>query len=133
MKITRAEILKAIRVEPLKPGSWVHPIEKVINKETGETKEIYSKKCEVCAVGAVLRQKGVASRNIGKRAGGFLAWEAVSTDGDEKEALKEENYLLALSVKFEKLAERFGTGKRTRNKLAEFVKKNFPKVIRADL
>lgn len=127
MRIKRSEILRAIRQEPLQYGNWIH--DKNGEQNPFEQKE-YDKTCKVCAVGAVLRQKGVKDEEINKRANEFLMCSfmpAPNEDGDEIEALKEKHYLSALSIKFEKLARRLGHGKRTRTRLAEFVKANFPK------
>ena len=47
--------------------------------------------------------------------------------------LKSKLYLNALSVKFEYLADKYGTGKRTRNQLVKFVEENFPNRIKLHL
>lgn len=131
MKIKRAEILRAIRNEPLSNGHWIKP--EGYDEFGYEAGEKYNDKCAVCAVGAVLRTKGVPNNKIAERASDFFCAETVDNTGDEMIALEEKNYLLALSVKFEKLAERLGAGKRTRDQLALFVKKNFPKEIRVKI
>lgn len=133
MNITRKEILRAIRKEPLKAGEWIHNRE-VVKTDAEGTKyldSVLDKKCKVCAVGAVLRAKGIDPDQMNDVAWSLLGRDNdVAEGGDEKEALKDKNYLLALSIKFEKLADRLGAGKRTREKLVEFVKENFPKNIR---
>lgn len=125
MRIKRTDILKAIRTEPLKAGAWIH------EDWNSENPEIIHKGCKVCAVGAVFRQKGIKDEEIDSRASEYLMggfnMPTPNEEGDEEAALKDKHYLSALSIKFEKLARRLGHGKRTRAKLAEFVKKNFPK------
>jgi len=118
--ITRSEILKAIRTEPLVSGNFV---------QTENNKE---KNCAVCAVGAVLRIAGQNNTEI-HSFGEQLMYEGVCSSQPHYvilEELKERRYLHALSMKFEFYAFRLGKGKRTRKLLANFVKKNFPKVIK---
>lgn len=125
MKVTRKQILQAIRTEPLKAGNWIHS-----KGDTDPYLNIVDKTCKVCAVGAVLRTAGVPDIQI--RSYGFginNSDRAISHKGDEKLELEYKNYLAALSIKFEKLARKLGAGKRTRDQLANFVKKNFPKTI----
>lgn len=125
--VSRKEVLQAIRYEPLKSGDWV--------RRNGEKEG----KCQVCAVGAVLRKAGFKDEEI-RRFGGILIdnFESITPYGaggmeyvSEKlrEHLDNEYYLVALSLKFESQALRTGTGKRTRKILANFVKVNFPKKI----
>jgi hypothetical protein len=123
MIITRKEILRAIRVENL---SGTYPISERYNGYT----VVWDDKCKVCAVGAVLRQKGIDSQDIT-----LAFWYATgksncSKDADENDALKDQNYMAALSIKFEKLYRELGGGNRTKKALAEFVKANFPKQIK---
>lgn len=122
MLIKRREILKAIRTERLKAGSF-------IQHSYGE----YTDKCKVCAVGAVLRQKGIDNNDIDTVAYWATGDGDVTEHGNFKMALAEKNYLSALSIKFEQLALKYGCGVRTRNKLCNFVKKNFPKQIKVNL
>jgi len=84
---------------------------------------------------AVLRQKGipnrdvesVAYRNISDDYG--LCPEDTCANTNEFEALKNKAYLNALSIHFERLATKNGTGKKTREALCRFVKRHFPKNI----
>lgn len=117
MEITRRDILKAIRTEKLKAGSFVEI-------------RVDEKPCKVCAVGAVLRNKGFQDQTISIIGDSLMMIYPVSSEGNEYEALDKKLYLNALSIKFEKLVESYGCGKRTREKLAEFVKDNFPKIIK---
>lgn len=130
MKVTRKQILQAIRTESLKAGAWIHE-KNVFNEDLGYNIEVADDNCKVCAVGAVLRQAGVDSDEIRYMGDSLLnlTLTALNADGDEEAELENKNYLGALSVKFEKLAKTYGAGKRTREKLAVFVKKNFPKTI----
>lgn len=128
MRFKRSEILRAIRQEPLGNGHFILP-----KNDNGEDDawggDVYNNKCKVCAVGAVLRQKGVPDNKINERAGTALinpGQNSVDETGDWREALEEKNYLVALSIKFEKLAMQNGTGKKTRKLLSEFVKRYFP-------
>lgn len=123
MIITRREILKAIRTEKLKEGGFIH-----LNKdELG-----YDDTCKVCAVGAVLRSAGVGNGSINIIAQLLLEAGYYSDEGDEHTELEAKRYLNALSVKFEKLASVYGAGKRTKDKLAIFIKKYFPKTINVE-
>lgn len=126
MRIKRSEILKAIRTEKLKAGSFIHG--KDVVDEFGYESYVTDKNCKVCAVGAVLRYKGIDSEDIDNFAGDVTGFY-VGIEGDEFQELEDKNYLTALSVKFEKLAKKFGAGKRTRTKLVAFVKRHFPKTI----
>lgn len=127
MIITRKEILKAIRTENLRAGS---PIE--LRWDARGLDLIEDEKCKVCAVGAVFRQIGIKSTNIEScfRSVVMLTTSNASEDGNQAQELRLKNYLAALSIKFEKLATSYGCGKKTRTKLAEFVKVNFPEEIR---
>ena len=89
--------------------------------------------CSVCAVGAVLRKAGIVGYLIASTAASNLNSHFDYLGGasvmEVKAALQEGAFLNALSIKFEKLAKTYGVGKRTRDKLAAFVKANFPKEI----
>ena len=129
MRIKRSDILKAIRTEPLKAGNWIH------EDLSSNTDEDFHSGCKVCAVGAVLRVKGISDEDIDFRAHEGLMNLGVgcSEESDEEFALEEKKYLNALSIKFEKLSRRLGNGKRTRAQLAAFVKKNFPKQFNVNI
>lgn len=128
MKITRRQVLEAIRYENLTPGNFF--------LETAKD----PKRCEVCAVGAILRRAGVRPSTISDRAWKLLALSELikgvygtilgraGADGDEKAALSNSNYLLALSIKFEQLYIYHAAHlSKVRAELSEFVKSNFPK------
>ena len=131
--ISRRDILTAIRNEPLKRGSWVYMYGRNDFSEG-------DKRCEVCAVGAILRQGGFSNYEIDYFGGALLNSGPISPDSSEfnessltnglKQLIKEKKYIHALSVKFEDQASRTGAGKITRKVLSLFVKKNFPKRIR---
>jgi hypothetical protein len=123
--ITRRDVLAAIRTEPLRPGNWVVTTENV--------------KCEVCAVGAVLRHAGLNNEEIFEFGDIMMHYGKCSVDGyGSKEdiedtiqgMLRNNRYLHALSITFEFYSRRLGKGKRIRKVLANFVKKNFPKTIK---
>jgi len=126
----RKDVLKAIKNEPLATGNWVN--------ESGFSYP-NQKKCDVCAVGAVLRQAGFSNYDIGDFGEDLMATGEASAYGDKKQQeklirsyLDRENFLHALSIKFEGQANRTGTGKRTRDILMKFVKENFPKRIKLE-
>jgi hypothetical protein len=127
MRITRSEVLKAIRTEPLRGGQWIFP------KQDRHGQQVFDKTCKVCAVGGLLRTKGIPDDEISVTLNDYMFYSdgvkngAVDECGDEKFALESKDYLTALSIKFEKLANKHGSGVHTRKKLAEFVKANFPK------
>lgn len=92
MIITRDDVLKAIREEPLIATDW-------IGWRTPENGG-----CPVCAVGAVLRHKGLDDLEIPYTAytvtkGKFIASESIPA------ALAAKNYLGALSIKWERMTE----------------------------
>lgn len=128
MKITKREVLKAIRTEPLKPGFWMHADKR------------YFKNCSVCAVGAVLRNRievksvyptmlvDVFNRKVCNIMDSESSNYTVSLGvGELDNILNQGLYLTALSNKFEALAEKYKTMRTVRKHLEIFVKKNFPK------
>lgn len=128
MRITRKEIIRVIRTERLKGGQWIQ------EDLTNENDELYHSGCKVCAVGAVLRSKGVDNSDIDFRARTLMdSAFGCSESGDVEYALERKAYLNALSIKFETLAARLGAGKRTREQLIKFVKANFPKQFNVNI
>lgn len=126
MKIKRSTVLKAIRHEPLKYGDWIY------GRCDSKGNFVVDKKCQVCAVGATLRVAGVKPTAISEYARRLLLNTlsgVASYLGDEKAELEAGNYLMALSIKFEKLAVYNGAGNKTRRLLSNWVKKNLPAVI----
>jgi hypothetical protein len=91
MRITRGQVLKAIKKEKLRPGQWVW--------------DHVDPKCEVCAVGAVLRNAGMAPTDIDWSAPRICQYKFVQGDGSIPAQLRRGNYLGALSMKFERLCE----------------------------
>ena len=128
MRITRKEILKAIRTEKLQGGSFIEA--RRISNFYGRNEYVYDSKCKVCAVGAILRQKGISDDKIQDTAYIATFLSDVDDNGDLEVALEVKDYMGALSIKFERLYLSYGGGKRTKEKLAQFVKTNFPKEIR---
>jgi len=124
MKITRREILKAIRTEKLNNGSFL-----TARRDSYNNFWVEDSLCKVCALGAVLRQKGISSHMINRAGGEVRSFGEASSDGDEFLMLRKRLYLNALSIKFEKLAIEHGVDKKTKTKLAGFVKRHFPKTI----
>lgn len=132
MIITRRDILKAIRTEKLKAGAFIETKKKW---DVTNSVDVYYEDdtCKVCAVGAVLRQTGTSSETIEDRAYGITCQYGLTPrgdEGDEFEAIKYNLYMNALSIRFERLAAEHGCGKKTRQKLAWFVKRHFPKTIK---
>lgn len=121
MRITRREIIRAIRTEKLIAGAFIQ-----VRFDDVECSWVKDKKCKVCAVGAVLRHKGFHNSSINDL-GGLLTTDCGALrDSDEKESIAQCAYMSALSIKFEKLAKRHGCGAKTKELLIKFVKTNFP-------
>lgn len=118
MIITRKDVIKAIKKESLKRGDFVHDYYK---DQFGNWKEKNDPNCKVCAVGAVLRNKGYSNKQINVTVDNF----AGDWTGDWRTELQCENYLAALSSRF----EQSGGGK----KLVEWVKKHMPKQFKVKL
>lgn len=116
MRITQQDILKAIKKEKLKGGSFIHR-----NK-----RDKVDAKCKVCAVGAVLRQKEIENENILDVASNICS-SNVSSGGYLEWYLEDRDYLSALSIKFERLYKWYGGGQKTKTLLTKFVKESFPK------
>jgi hypothetical protein len=122
MRFTRREVLKAIRVEKLVGGRG--PIE--ARWGSYDRGYVYDGKCRVCAVGAVLRQKGIDGYDIPSTFNGIVYVQSARASGNLEGALSDKDWLGALSIKFERLYQQKGAGKVTRKELALFVKKHFP-------
>ena len=124
-EITKQQVLKALRNEPLEGGQFF------ANDKPN---------CNVCAVGAVLREvsfetwfKKMDIRFTVSRVVGDMVWlGGFSHIGDWRQALKDKQYLSALSIKFEKLltsADGYGTQNvtpRRRQIMIDFVERYFP-------
>jgi hypothetical protein len=123
MKITRKQVLEAIRTEKLHAGAFLRP------RYEGVDRYMEDSRCEVCAVGAVLRHVGIPNSEINDRASNLLTVEAGWTsDSDEFEELEDGNFLAALSIKFEKLVKKNGGAEpKTKTSLYYFVRRHFPK------
>lgn len=91
MKITRDDVLRAIEQEPLMPDSWVQ--------------NIHIDGCPVCAVGAVLREKGLENMDIGIVARRVTRGQFIPSASSLPRQLAEGNYLGALSMQFERMCE----------------------------
>lgn len=129
MKITRKQVLMAVRYEPLTSGNWVK-----FNDD--------GKPCGVCAVGATLRKCGIADKNISPLASNIYSstdeyvnsFEEPVTDAKlVRKHLSHKNYLAALSCYFEGVvAPKYNiTGANVatpeaREELATWVEKNLP-------
>ena len=101
MRITRDEIVRAVRTEPLKPMSWY------TRKTDGS--------CTVCAVGGVLRHRVDLKEDYGKRkTGKYLAIHKMVMENSKGQsssiqpvrAVQAHSYISALSAKFEGLCSR---------------------------
>lgn len=129
MKITRKQVLMAVRYEPLTSGNWVR------YDDAG-------KSCGVCAVGATLRKCGVVDKNISALACNiFEATNEYTRSFDEpvtdaklvSKHLSHKNYLAALSCYFEGVvAPKYNitavniAPPEAREELATWVEKNIP-------
>jgi len=118
MKITRSDVLRAIAKEPLKPGAYVRSD----GKDPGD--------CSVCAVGAVLRYKGLHNDRLqsagdyvtqGKAVIDFAPGRSWHTTVETE--LEKKNYLGALSCFYEKIAP---SRSRIRDRLRKWVQENLP-------
>jgi hypothetical protein len=119
---TRAEVLRAVRYEPLQRGTWIQ----------GKRADRKIKaRCKVCAVGAVIRRKLRKAidyneftdicRAVTNNEGATALYER---DPRIQRALDRKKYLLALSQFFESLDS--DDEKDIRKELVTFVKSNFP-------
>lgn len=125
MKITKEQVLTALRFEPLAAGNFI----RVDGKPLSE--------CNVCAVGAVMRN--VLNKNIENEDDFSLLCKQVTKDEfidlDTDELLLEGNYLGALSNYFEQMMDsryEWGNLETTvatntdRARLITFVEEKFP-------
>ena len=136
MIVTRKQIIHALRTENLQGGSWFEDTQ--YNENTGEYEKLNPTTCPVCAVGAVIRSTGVVTKKNSfsklclwayKLVNGIATEDDLSTDTKEgiKTLLNEKNYLGALSVYFEAMAD---NGRIRRDRLVKFVKTHFPSQLR---
>jgi len=123
--ITKEKVIKAIKTEPLIVNYFVER-DKYSNIVTNPN-------CSVCAVGAVFRASGMSNTEIDDVTSDPQENICSTSIGRIEDLLKSKLYLNALSVKFEYLASKYGTGKRTRNELVKFVEENFPYRIKLHL
>lgn len=126
--ITKKQVVKALKEEPLRSGKFI-----AVYNDEGERIYFYdntpAKKlnCKVCAVGAVLRQKNLSPSEISDVT---LFLDVISRDSLEMlpTLLKEKRYLEALSVKFESYLgddDVEPTYEQRRN-MIRWVERNFP-------
>ena len=115
--ITKAQVIIALKKEPLTRGSFFGGIKRT------------KKKCEVCAVGAILRYISFETwahdigYNINRVA--YALTNQIATCQDPKGLIKEKNYLGALSCYFE--------DNHTKKQCIAFVKKHFPKKLTLEI
>lgn len=129
MLITKEEVIEALQKEQLAAGDWI---------------EYWSRPdCHVCAVGAVLRKKGIPNSRISREAVRVTNEDSVCV-ASTQEALDAGHWLTALSRFFEqmirsrlsyprffsevKIEDREPTAEE-RVQLIEFVEKNLPNVF----
>ena len=133
MIITRRDILKAIRTENLQGGSFIHG-----RLVEGEISKVMDSYCSVCAVGAVLRNKGLEGVEIYDTACRITSGTAIirRDSFNELKAIKKKKWLNALSIRFEHLVDKQSSRtngvptKKTKENLIRFVKRHFPKQIK---
>lgn len=138
--ITKAQVLHALRTEPLAAGEWFHPEKR---NRRGD--------CAVCAVGAIVRSclntPVVASYtgfdpNFGGLAFALVGYNSEPSKGSYRKPLREKNYFLALSRLFELRARQRARalGKQiydltqtdirpVRSELVQFVRAEFPESL----
>ncbi len=115
--ITKAQVIIALKKEPLTRGSFFGAI-----KTT-------KKKCDVCAVGAILRyisfETWAHDNGYERDRLGYIITNKEATSQDTKRLIKEKNYLGALSCYFE--------DNHTKKQCIAFVKKHFPKKLTLEI
>ena len=131
--IKKSDVIVALKTERLKRGHWFTPTYE-LNKG-----EPCKKNCRVCAVGAVLRKvsfeqwarnKSLSLNLLGEKAVRFnknsqYSFNSTSTITDVEDALKDKNYLGALSAYFEQ--------GHIKKQCIECVKKKFPKKFKLSI
>ena len=132
-RITKAEIIKALRLEPLAYNNFFNP--RITVSFSTPMAKVRKVDCTVCAVGAVLR------RNLPKTATGYAIGRVGHNitkheyfGGDPTKLLRAKNYWGALSCFFEAQAENDDepgrkVSKKSRQACIEFVREHFPKSI----
>ena len=136
LKIKKAQVIKALRTEPLEKGNWIDISPKDYEQfERSPLLVASAFDCKVCAVGAVLRSTGLTPMEI-LRVGGNLSLSygynvfRDARHGDIDNLLIKGNYLGALSCYFESTIPLRGSyGLKHRERLVQFVEKNFPGYI----
>lgn len=126
MFISKKQVLKALDVENLETGNFISI--NCSNDRVGTTLVKDDPNCAVCAVGSVLRHK---FPDVSKYEFANICILACNSQfyagGCISRALKEKNYLGALSIKFENLRSRERQSlDMTRKLLKMWVGKNFP-------
>jgi hypothetical protein len=139
LKIKRAQVIKALRQEPLAKGKWIEIDDTAYDLfETPSIVQAKKIKCRVCAVGAVLRHNTELSAMEISRFGVQISDVATVSNYankyDIEDLLAEKNYLGALSAYFESTIPLKGSyGRKHRERLVRFVKGNFPALIEVRL
>ncbi len=130
MKITKAQVLKAIATETLTPGPYV-----------ADGPCLTSSICTVCAVGAVLRSQGLKDHQIKLVASETCRGEPNRLNRDlsllaakevGKRLIKKRRYFNALSIVFEHLCLEYVSPSRRKTALSNFVQRHFPKTFTVD-
>lgn len=123
MIIERKTVIKALKTEPLARGYFFEVAAENI------------KDCKVCAVGGIVRQHLSDAILQAKRCDELSQYCEYVTgykydisvdESQQKELIKEGNYLGALSAFFERQSDSGKVTKKHRESLVNFVKKNFP-------
>lgn len=146
-KVTKRQIIKALKTEPLLPGSFVHDEHDYDDGNNSRFKN--NIKCPVCAVGAIL-DCSIGNKVEGPKEldeighiitmkSGFWSTFGTKTAISAAKDMVDENPLSALSCLFESLMENsdmqtkkgFANAK-ARNILVNFVRKNFPSKLHLD-
>lgn len=110
-KISKERIIEALAIEPLRSGDWHFNVTDNANRT-----------CEVCAVGAILRQlKWNFSRRKAAALSGFVFLE------------KSNKYLESLSDEFESACCQLQDADLVRFHVINFVEGFFPKVLEVEL
>lgn len=129
--LKRSDIIKALKVEKLKPGSFFHHKSEY---------NVTLKTCSVCAIGAIIRQKFKSKLPTLDETYPYLAKVLTQhyymAEDNLQLELSKQNYLGALSIKFERmdgltdLYKKDGTlNAKGKRELIEWVEENIPATI----
>lgn len=133
---TKAEIIKALKTEKLTPGAFARYVRKPSSTREAHMQTLIAstkQNCNVCAVGAILRNKFKGYTIYDLNNLGDSVTKGFYVDYDTDGLLEAKNYLGALSCEFELLSGICTDESVIVNMLLEFVKTNFPTRFKVSL